>query len=198
MKWSVNDVDGGNAALGTISSSGLYVTPYPTPAVSHSEGHEHSGPDQVGKRNHYFCCAAGSGRAGAPGGCGSAHASHQSAHLRDELLAASDPKHEAPKVAQEVRLPLNRWGGDGYTLYNYKLDVSDLGDDWFFEIAPNTNTKYPDESEFNSQVIGDRAAGAKTLVSVPGDGLGRKIAHARFQLLGGKVRPATKDGPLLA
>jgi hypothetical protein len=79
----------------------------------------------------------------------------------------SDPKHEAPKVAEAMRLPLDRWGGDGYTLYNYKLDISDLGDDWFFEIAPNSNTNYPDQSEFNSQVIGDRAAGARTLLSVP-------------------------------
>jgi len=29
LKWSVNDVDGGNASLGTISSSGFYFTPYP-------------------------------------------------------------------------------------------------------------------------------------------------------------------------
>ena len=97
-----------------------------------------------------------------------------------------------------MRLPLNRWGGDAYTRYNYKLDVTNVGDDWFFEVAPNTNTKYPDESEFNAQVIEDRAVGAKTMGTVPADGLGRKITHARFQLFSGKVRPATKDRSLLA
>jgi hypothetical protein len=33
LKWSVNDVVGGTAALGTISKTGLYLTPYPTPAA---------------------------------------------------------------------------------------------------------------------------------------------------------------------
>ena len=31
ITWSVNDLVGGSTALGTISKSGLYVTPYPTP-----------------------------------------------------------------------------------------------------------------------------------------------------------------------
>jgi hypothetical protein len=107
----------------------------------------------------------------------------------------SDTNHEAPKVAEAVRLPLDRWGGDGYTLYNYKLDVSDLGDDWFFEIAPNSNTNYPDQSEFNAQVMGDRAAGAKTLLSVPVMGWVAKTRTRGSSFSVAKYGPQQKTDP---
>jgi hypothetical protein len=76
-------------------------------------------------------------------------------------------RQQAEKVAQEVRLPLNRWGGDADSRYNYKLDVTSAGDDWFFEVSRNSNPKSPDESEFNAQVVDDRNVGAKTMGTVP-------------------------------
>ena len=167
VRWSVNDVDGGNAALGTISSGGLYVTPYPTPAQVILKATSTGDPTKSANATITF--AAPPVVAGPALTVDVAAATHPISPLIYGMNSwrLSDPRHEAPKVAEAVRLPLDRWGGDGYTLYNYKLDVSDLGDDWFFEIAPNSNANYPDQSEFNSQVIGDRAAGAKTLLSVP-------------------------------
>ncbi len=166
VKWSVNDVDGGNAALGTISSSGLYVTPYPTPANVTLKATSTADPTQSASATINF--AAPPVAAGPVLEVDVTAATHPISPLiyGMNFWRLSDPNHEAPKVAQEVRLPLDRWGGDGYTLYNYKLDVSDLGDDWFFEIAPNANKSYPDQSDFNSQVIGDRAVGAKTILQV--------------------------------
>ena len=167
LKWSVNDVDGGNASLGTISGSGLYSTPYPVPAVVTLKATSTADPAKSASATITF--AALPVAAGPALLVDTAAPTHPISPLIYGMNSwrLSDPQHEAAKVAKEVRLPLNRWGGDAATLYNYKLDVSNLGDDWFFEIAPNTNTKYPDESEFNAQVIGDRAAGVKTLGSVP-------------------------------
>jgi hypothetical protein len=167
LTWSVNGVDGGNDALGTISSSGLYVTPYPTPAAVILKATSTADPTQSASATITF--AAPPVATGPALQVDAAAATHPISPLIYGMNSwrLSDPKHEAPKVAEAMRLPLDRWGGDGYTLYNYKLDISDLGDDWFFEIAPNSNTNYPDQSEFNSQVIGDRAAGARTLLSVP-------------------------------
>jgi len=167
LKWSVNDVDGGNASLGTISSSGLYVTPYPVPAAVTLIARSTADPTKSASATITF--AAPPVATGPALLVDAVAATHPISPLIYGMNSwrLSDPQHEASKVAQAVRLPLDRWGGDGYTLYNYKLDVSNLGDDWFFEIAPNSNTNYPDESEFNSQVIGDRAVGAKTLLSVP-------------------------------
>jgi len=167
LKWSVNGVDGGNASLGTISSSGLYVTPYPTPAVVTLKVTSTADPTKSASANITF--------AAPPVVMGPALLVDAAApaHPISPLIYGmnswrlSDPQHQAAKVAEEVRLPLNRWGGDNVSRYNYKLDVTNLGEDWFFEIAPNKNTSYPDISGFNSQVISDRAAGAKTMGTVP-------------------------------
>jgi hypothetical protein len=37
-----------------------------------------------------------------------------------------------PALAKEISLPLARWGGDATTRYNWKIDSSNAGDDWFF------------------------------------------------------------------
>jgi hypothetical protein len=44
LKWSINDVDGGNAALGTINNSGFVSRAPPHTGGCHDKGHEHSGP----------------------------------------------------------------------------------------------------------------------------------------------------------
>ena len=40
-------------------------------------------------------------------------------------------------LATELAMPLNRWGGNAVTRYNWKLDVSNRGSDWYFENIPN-------------------------------------------------------------
>ncbi len=195
LTWSVNGVDGGNAALGTISSSGLYGTPYPTPAVVTLKATSTADPTKWASATISF--VAPPVAAGPALTVDAATATHPISPLIYGMNSwrLSDPKHEAPKVAAEVRLPFDRWGGDGYTLYNYKLDVSDLGDDWFFEIAPNANTNYPDQSEFNSQVIGDRVAGAKTLLSVPVIGWVAKSRTRGSSFSVAKYGPQQKTDP---
>ena len=195
LKWSVNDVDGGNAALGTISNSGLYETPYPTPVSVILKATSTGDPTQSASATITFVALPEA--AGPALTVNVAAATHPISPLIYGMNSwrLSDPKHEAPKVAEAVRLPLDRWGGDGYTLYNYKLDVSDLGDDWFFEIAPNSNTNYPDQSEFNSQVTGDRAVGAKTLLSVPVIGWVAKTRTRGSSFSVAKYGPQQKADP---
>jgi hypothetical protein len=167
LKWSVNDVVGGNAALGTISKSGMYLTPYPTPAGVTIKATSTADSAKAAIATIRFAApplAAGPGLvvdAAAP------------THPINPLIYGmnswrlTDPDNESAKVAKEVRLPLNRWGGDADSRYNYKLDVTNDGDDWFFEVSRNSNPKSPDESKFNTQVNADRASGAKTMGTVP-------------------------------
>ena len=195
LKWSVNDMDGGNASLGTISSSGLYVTPYPTPAAVTIKATSASDPAKSASATITFAAPPL-----APGPellVDAAAPAHPISPLIYGMNSwrLSDPQHEAAKVAKEVRLPLNRWGGDGYTLYNYKLDVSNLGNDWFFEIAPNKNTGYPDQSEFNSQVIGDRDAGSKTMATMPVIGWTAKTRTRGSSYSVAKYGPQQKTDP---
>ena len=141
LKWSVNDVDGGNASLGTISSSGLYVTPYPTPAAVTIKATSTADPAKSAAAAITF--AARPVVVGPALLVDAAAPTHTISPLIYGMNAyrLSDPWHEAPRVAKAVRLPLNRWGGDGVTLYNFKLDISNLGEDWFFEIAPKPNIR---------------------------------------------------------
>ena len=43
---------------------------------------------------------------------------------------------------KECRLPVNRQGGDATTRYNWKIDATNAGDDWFF-MAGNGDGAYP-------------------------------------------------------
>lgn len=165
--WSVNGIPGGNAALGTIAKSGLYWTPYPAPSSVIIKATSTFDPTKSATALVTLMA-----RPLAPGP--SLHVDAAAAtHPISPLIYAmnsyrlSDPRHEADKVAKAVRLPLNRWGGDGVTRYNYKLDISNHGDHWFYENIPNANKQFPDVSEFNTQVIGDRANGTRTMGTVP-------------------------------
>lgn len=195
VKWSVNGVDGGDAQLGTIAKSGLYVTPYPTPAVVTLTATSIADPTRSASATVTFSAP--------PVAPGPALLVDMTAptHPISPLIYGmnsyrlSDPDHEAPKVAKAVRLPLDRWGGDGDTRYNYKLDVSNRGDDWFFEIAPNNNTNYPDTSEFNSQVAADRVVGAETLATMPVMGWVAKTRTRSSSFSVAKYGPQQKTDP---
>ena len=39
--------------------------------------------------------------------------------------------------AEEINLPVNRWGGNSTTRYNYQIDAFNTASDWFFENIPN-------------------------------------------------------------
>ncbi len=44
-----------------------------------------------------------------------------------------------PALAKEISLPINRWGGDATTRYNWQVDSSNSGDDWFFMAGGSAN-----------------------------------------------------------
>ena len=71
------------------------------------------------------------------------------------------------QASKAARLSIDRWGGDATTRYNYLLDVTNSASDWYFETMPNTNASYPDTSDFNAQVLADKANQTKTLGTVP-------------------------------
>jgi Glycoside hydrolase family 44 len=165
--WSVNEVDGGNASLGTISKSGLYVTPYPAPKTVRIKAR--SAADSAKSATSVITFAATPVAVGPVLAVDAGTPGHAISPLIYGMNAYrfSDPNNESAEVAKAVRLTLNRWGGDGDTRYNYKLDISNHGAHWFFENIPNSNTQYPDVSDFNTQVMGDRETGTKTMGTVP-------------------------------
>jgi hypothetical protein len=75
-----------------------------------------------------------------------------------------------PSLAKELRLPVDRWGGNATTRYNYRNDTSNRASDWYFENIPNDvsdPSALPDGSSADQFVEKDRAAGTKTIMTVP-------------------------------
>jgi Glycoside hydrolase family 44 len=73
-------------------------------------------------------------------------------------------------LAQELHLPVRRWGGNSTTRYNYQFDMSNHASDWYFEniyegIAPNPSL--PNGSTADLFVEQDRRTVTKTLMTVP-------------------------------
>jgi len=70
-----------------------------------------------------------------------------------------------------LRTPLNRWGGNGTTRYNWELDVGNTANDWFFENIPNDGTGTFGTPGFVSSadrfVADAQALGAAALITVP-------------------------------
>lgn len=71
-----------------------------------------------------------------------------------------------PGLAREIRLPVSRWGGDATTRYNWQVDASNAGGDWFFMAGSEQTTVTPSGSA-DRFVRKAQAAGAKVLLTIP-------------------------------
>ena len=79
-----------------------------------------------------------------------------------------------PALAREIRLPVDRWGGNATEAYNWRIGATNLGNDWYFEnIADCWDDAGAwcahgnDEHDWERQVAGDASARAKTLLTLP-------------------------------
>lgn len=69
--------------------------------------------------------------------------------------------------AEEVGLPVNRWGGNATTRYNYQNDISNRASDWFFENIPGDGENLPDDSDSNQFIEQNIRTGTATLLTIP-------------------------------
>ena len=71
-----------------------------------------------------------------------------------------------PAYQKSARLPVLRWGGDGTTRYNWQVDSSNAGFDWYFMggdgIADPTPSGGPD-----ALVLADEKTQSQTLLTIP-------------------------------
>jgi hypothetical protein len=160
VNWSVNGLGGGNATVGTITTAGLYVTPFPVPssvtvtATSNLDSTK-SGSAVVNINVPIVAGPALSVDVGVQ------------THAISPLIYGMNFYSLNSQAAKDARLSIDRWGGDATTRYNYLLDVTNAASDWYFETDPNSNAAYPDVSDFNSQVAADKSNGTLTLGTVP-------------------------------
>ncbi len=71
----------------------------------------------------------------------------------------------------DLHLPLTRWGGNATSQYNWKLDSSNTGGDWYFEIFPQNDSadpsKLPDGSAHDVFHETNLKSGARSYSTVP-------------------------------
>ncbi|GMU21250.1 MAG: hypothetical protein AMXMBFR13_13430 [Phycisphaerae bacterium] len=73
-------------------------------------------------------------------------------------------------LATELSLPINRWGGNATTRYNWQLDTSNRASDWYFENIPDSNPnpgQLPDTASTNRFIEQNLASNTETLLTVP-------------------------------
>src|SRR3978361_1390205 len=68
---------------------------------------------------------------------------------------------------QYLHLPVERWGGNTASRYNWQTNFCTAGLDWFVEGNPNTgnNPANGQPSETDEMINRDRANGAKTIIT---------------------------------
>ena len=68
--------------------------------------------------------------------------------------------------ARDVRLPLNRSGGDATTRYNWEADASNAGSDWYYMGGNGRANPTPGASN-DTIVAANNAVGAKSIITIP-------------------------------
>jgi hypothetical protein len=71
-----------------------------------------------------------------------------------------------PTFQQEAALGVVRWGGDGTTRYNWQVDSSNAGFDWYF-VGGNGEANPTPSGGPDALVVADQAAGSQTLITIP-------------------------------
>lgn len=66
------------------------------------------------------------------------------------------------ELADDLHLPVRRWGGNSTTRYNWTINVHNTGSDWYFENIPDN----ADESA-DAFVEQDQRTGSETLLTMP-------------------------------
>ena len=72
----------------------------------------------------------------------------------------------APAFQANARLPVLRWGGDGTTRYNWEVDSSNAGFDWYFMGGNGDANPVPGGGP-DALVTADRATRSDTLLTIP-------------------------------
>ena len=159
VNWSVAAPSGSSLSAGTITSTGLYTTPYPAPPTVTVTATDAADTTQSASITVTITAPAT-----ATGPALSVDAGHQTHPINPFIYGWNGYSADA-SASQAANITVDRWGGDATSLYNYKLDVTNAGSDWYFANGVQ-GTGVEDTSAFNTQVEGDAAAGAKTLGTV--------------------------------
>ena len=73
-------------------------------------------------------------------------------------------------LAKELSLPVNRWGGNSVTRYNFKIDTHNTASDYFYQNIPDDNSNVaalPNGSAADRFVEANKRTGTASIITVP-------------------------------
>ncbi len=73
-------------------------------------------------------------------------------------------------LANDIHLPVRRWGGNSTTRYNWQIDVHNTGSDWYFENIPDDNPNpaiLPNGNAADQFIDQNNRTGTDTLMTIP-------------------------------
>lgn len=168
VNWSVAGPSSWTGSVGSITSSGLYETPYPAPASVTVTATAAGDTTKFGTATVTLAPpAATAGPALTVDAGNQAHAINPYIYgMNAYLLDAA--------TAKATNITIDRWGGDSTSRYNYQLDVTSAAADWYFENGDGTGgdgaSPVAGVKAFDALVMSNNTIGAKTLGTVPVQG----------------------------
>lgn len=163
VTWSIAAPSGSSLSPGTISSTGLYNTPYPAPSTVSVTATSTEDSTVIGTT------AVALTQLSQTTGPALIVDAGNLTHAINPYIYGMNAFQLAGTAAAQGKIAIDRWGGDATSRYNYQLDVTSSASDWYFENHTGA-TGQMDTSEFNQQVESDQAIGARTIGTVPVNG----------------------------
>src|ERR1017187_8163341 len=159
VTWSLAGPSGSTLSPGTLSTNGLYTTPYPAPATVTITATSVQDATRSGSVTVSLAAPAAT-----VGPALTVDVGNQT-HAISPYIYGMTNYQLNPSVAKGANITIDRFGGDATSRYNYLLDVSSSAADYYFENQVGA-TGQQSTSQFNAQVTSDAGIGAKTIGSV--------------------------------
>lgn len=87
-------------------------------------------------------------------------------HAISPLIYGMNSYGITESMAAALRIPIERWGGDGTTRYNWEQDSSNAGADWYFMSGSGVAHPTPSGGPY-ALIESDRKAGGTTDITIP-------------------------------
>ena len=159
VNWSVAAPTGSGLSPGTITSTGLYTTPYPAPPTVTVTATSTQDATKSGSTVVTLVQPAV-----AAGPALNVDAANQT-HAINPYIYGMNAYTLATTTVKNANIPVIRWGGDGASRYNYLIKATNSASDWYFENQNSAGT-WPN-TDFNTFVSGNQTLAAKTMGTVP-------------------------------
>jgi hypothetical protein len=168
VTWSVLAPSGSMLSPGTISTTGLYTTPYPAPATATVTATSTEDTTKSGSATVNLAAPTA-----AAGPALAVDAGNQTRAISPYIYGMNAYLLDATTAAN-TNITIDRWGGDSTSRYNYQLDVTNSAADWYCENGDGTGgdglPAVPGEKAFDALVMRNNSMGIKTLGTMPVQG----------------------------